>query len=497
MTSPSCGRRSTNWIAPRCCARRGWSPRPNAASRACRTAFGRHHAPRDRADGRVSPRAFAAQPRPGTRRARSILSRAALHERRQPRLGGAGRGDPAAGTARRRARRSGGRSRQRSGASALRCGRRQGGGRAARSRVRARGRGAAPHGRARAHPAESRDRDASDAHRQQDAPGSGAARRTRCAQRMRPRGGARRSRVATRRAGSTSWKAPVRRVGSLDLQVSASDARVGAHPDGTLLGGAVGPPRRHLRLVGARAAAEPADPPRAAAARPRRWPPISRSFACCARPSRTGTGSSEPARRGAARSRRERQWSRTGAGEAHARASLGEALDSLGADDALLSYRLRRDASHAFSWSRTARVELVAPELDGRAIGPQRPAGRPRRVGDGHARDRWRPSCARASRTGSRRCRRLLVDPIAQLLSGASRIVLTVPGVLAGVPWMMLPALRGRVLTRRALGVRLGARAHAHVARAGVGGLRRGPARRARRGGGAARRQPRGATRRS
>ena len=41
----------------------------------------------------------------------------------------------------------------------------------------------------------------------------------------------------------------------------------------------------------------------------------------------------------------------------------------------------------------------------------------------------------------------LLVEPMAHLLRGSDRVVLTAPGALAGVPWMMLPALRARVLT--------------------------------------------------
>jgi hypothetical protein len=41
----------------------------------------------------------------------------------------------------------------------------------------------------------------------------------------------------------------------------------------------------------------------------------------------------------------------------------------------------------------------------------------------------------------------LLVEPFAPVLNRTRRLVLTAPGALAGIPWMMLPALRGRVVT--------------------------------------------------
>ncbi|GAA1860944.1 CHAT domain-containing protein [Microbacterium koreense] len=42
---------------------------------------------------------------------------------------------------------------------------------------------------------------------------------------------------------------------------------------------------------------------------------------------------------------------------------------------------------------------------------------------------------------------RALVEPLAASVPGVGRIVVTVPGVLAGLPWAMLPALRGVPLT--------------------------------------------------
>ncbi len=42
---------------------------------------------------------------------------------------------------------------------------------------------------------------------------------------------------------------------------------------------------------------------------------------------------------------------------------------------------------------------------------------------------------------------RLLLSPIAAVSDGASRLVITMPGVLSGTPWAMLPALRGRAVT--------------------------------------------------
>lgn len=142
---------------------------------------------------------------------------------------------------------------------------------------------------------------------------------------------------------------------------------------------------------------------------------------------------------------RQRQWSRTGAGEAHARASLGETLDSLGADDTLLSYvfdgvRLtvlvvshrRVEVAH-LNWNavRSALSGLRA-DLDVSATITSGPMAAVVRAG---LEDRLAALST------------LLVDPIAELMGVPSRIILTVPGVLAGVPWMMLPALRARVLT--------------------------------------------------
>jgi CHAT domain-containing protein len=41
----------------------------------------------------------------------------------------------------------------------------------------------------------------------------------------------------------------------------------------------------------------------------------------------------------------------------------------------------------------------------------------------------------------------LLVEPLGDVAAHAARILITAPGVLAGLPWMMLPAFRHRVLS--------------------------------------------------
>ncbi|MCR2763169.1 CHAT domain-containing protein [Microbacterium sp. zg.B48] len=141
---------------------------------------------------------------------------------------------------------------------------------------------------------------------------------------------------------------------------------------------------------------------------------------------------------------RERQWSRTGAGEARTRASLAEVRESL-AEDVLLSYVFDGVRLGVLVASR-ARVRFVAldwpgvrsalsglrADLDVSATVTAGPMAAVVRAG----------LEARLSSLSA-----LLVDPVVSMPRGDSRIVLTAPGVLAGVPWMMLPGLRSRVLT--------------------------------------------------
>jgi len=142
---------------------------------------------------------------------------------------------------------------------------------------------------------------------------------------------------------------------------------------------------------------------------------------------------------------RERQWSRTGAGEAHSRTSLGEVRECLGEHDVLLTYvfdgtrlavlvasRSRREFVQ-LNW-RAARAALngLRADLDVSATIVAGPMAAVVRAG---LEERLSALSA------------LLVTPIASFVGDARRIVLTAPGVLAGVPWMMLPALRSRVLT--------------------------------------------------
>ena len=142
---------------------------------------------------------------------------------------------------------------------------------------------------------------------------------------------------------------------------------------------------------------------------------------------------------------RERQWSRTGVGEVRARASLPELLDGLGGSDVLLSYVFDGIRLTVLVVS-PARTELV--HLDWRAV--RAALSGLRSDLDVSATVRAGPMAGIVRTALEDRLAalsRLLVEPVTHLLRSSYRIVLTAPGALAGVPWMMLPALRARVLT--------------------------------------------------
>ena len=142
---------------------------------------------------------------------------------------------------------------------------------------------------------------------------------------------------------------------------------------------------------------------------------------------------------------RERQWSHTGAGEAHARTSLGDVRESLGSEDVLLSY-IFDGMRLAVLVASPTRVEFV--ELDWKAA---RSALSGLRADlDVSAKVTTGPMAAVVRAALEDRLTALssvLVAPIRRFLGSDSRIVLTAPGVLSGMPWMMLPGLRARVLT--------------------------------------------------
>ena len=142
---------------------------------------------------------------------------------------------------------------------------------------------------------------------------------------------------------------------------------------------------------------------------------------------------------------RRRQWAHTRAGETTERATLPNVRDALDADTAVLSF-LYTGSRLAVLVSDSARDTLVA--LEG-----------PDRIGALLSGLRADLDMAAAVRSGplvsvvqsalQTRLAELsagLLDPVLTR-TDRRRLVLTVPGMLSGVPWGMLPAMEGRVFT--------------------------------------------------
>ncbi|MFT4051396.1 MAG: CHAT domain-containing protein [Microbacterium sp.] len=142
---------------------------------------------------------------------------------------------------------------------------------------------------------------------------------------------------------------------------------------------------------------------------------------------------------------RRRQWVTTGASDLERRVGLAEVADALDDDTAALSFVFsaeglaclvvdarRAEVIDLPAWSE-ARRELPALRSDL----------------DMAAAVRSGPMAAVVQRSLVGRIERLsaaLVDrPLERI--GARRLVVTSPGVLSGLPWTMLPALRGRAVT--------------------------------------------------
>ena len=135
---------------------------------------------------------------------------------------------------------------------------------------------------------------------------------------------------------------------------------------------------------------------------------------------------------------RERQWSRTGASGTRDRLELAEAQAQLEEGTAILAYVFTGadlrcvvvTASHswivALDWTRVqAALDGLRADLDVAAL------------------TRGGPMAALVDRSLSERLQRLDDELIAPLRAAAGRFALTVPGVLGGIPWAMLPSLHG------------------------------------------------------
>src|SRR6478735_2425957 len=142
---------------------------------------------------------------------------------------------------------------------------------------------------------------------------------------------------------------------------------------------------------------------------------------------------------------RERQWSRTGAASFHERVQLDETHAALSDGEGVVS----------FVYDGEQLAALVVTVRRARLVPLDWPAVREALAGlradlDMAASIRSGPLARAVAGSLDDRLAalsRLLMDPAAGATEGATRIALTVPGVLTGVPWTMLPALRDRAVT--------------------------------------------------
>ncbi|WP_457100406.1 CHAT domain-containing protein [Microbacterium sp. P5_E9] len=142
---------------------------------------------------------------------------------------------------------------------------------------------------------------------------------------------------------------------------------------------------------------------------------------------------------------RDRQWSGTGAGELRRRASLEEVRGELTHGEAFVSYVFdgRGLAALAVSPDRVQLADLDWPAVRAALNGIRADLEVSATLTSGPM-----AKAVRASRDDRLAVlSTLLVAPLAASLDDAARIVLTAPGVLSGLPWTMLPALRARPLT--------------------------------------------------
>ncbi|MCT1477184.1 CHAT domain-containing protein [Microbacterium sp. p3-SID336] len=142
---------------------------------------------------------------------------------------------------------------------------------------------------------------------------------------------------------------------------------------------------------------------------------------------------------------RERQWSATGSGATRERLGLTEVAAVLPADAAVLAYVFTGTALLGVAVTRTDAtvVDLAWPRvraaLDGlRADLDMAALTRGGAMG---------PVTERALATRLQRLDADLLAPMRRAAPDASRVAITVPGILGGVPWAMLPGMRGAPFT--------------------------------------------------
>lgn len=138
---------------------------------------------------------------------------------------------------------------------------------------------------------------------------------------------------------------------------------------------------------------------------------------------------------------RDRQWSATGAGVQRDRLDLRAARERLPHDTAILAYVYTGAELHAVvvTASASAVVELSWPRVRAALDGLRADLDVSALVHGGSM-------SALVDRSLDERLRLLddaLLSPVRALAGGAAHLALTVPGILAGVPWAMLPGMAG------------------------------------------------------
>lgn len=142
---------------------------------------------------------------------------------------------------------------------------------------------------------------------------------------------------------------------------------------------------------------------------------------------------------------RERQWSNTGTASIHERVGFSEARSALSDGDAIVAfvYDGRALAALAATTRRTDAVHLDWHAVRSTMAGLRSDLDMSASVRSGP----FAPAVHASLDDRLAALSRLLLAPIAAVTDGASRLVITMPGVLSGTPWAMLPALRGCAVT--------------------------------------------------
>jgi len=142
---------------------------------------------------------------------------------------------------------------------------------------------------------------------------------------------------------------------------------------------------------------------------------------------------------------RDRQWSMTGAGGSRERLGLAETQSQLHEDTAVLAYVYTRTAllCVVVTGSAASIVELAWPRIQSALDGLRADL-------EVSALTRGGPMAQVVARSLDERLRMLdeaLLTPALTAAGGAARFAVTAPGILAGIPWAMLPGFAGTPFT--------------------------------------------------